>query len=166
MQKLISRTAAVAALLALGACASTSGGSSDASVTMLPAAGRTVLVDTRGTSHDINATLASGKQVAFVFWQPWCSSCKAEAPIASQAARKFASKMEVIGVVSGPEGSVNEEAMKEALFSWGMTYPSIRDTSMELTNGLQIQGAPTIVIVNPDGSIAYNAHVAPAEWGH
>ncbi|QDV05599.1 Thiol-disulfide oxidoreductase ResA [Planctomycetes bacterium Poly30] len=133
---------------------------------MLPAAGRTVLVDTRGKSHDINATLASGKQVAFVFWQPWCTSCKAEAPVASQAATRFSSELEVIGVVSGPEGSVDEDAMKEALFSWGMTYPSIRDTSMELTNGLGIEGAPTIVIVNPDGSIAYNAHVAPEEWGH
>ncbi|MFT5735612.1 MAG: thiol-disulfide isomerase/thioredoxin, partial [Planctomycetota bacterium] len=130
------------------------------------AAARAVLVDTRGNSHDINATLASGKQVAFVFWQPWCTSCKAEAPVASQAATKFGDKMDVIGVVSGPEGEVDEDAMQEALFSWGMTYPSIRDTSMELTKALKIEGAPTIVIVDPDGSIVYYEHVAPSEWSH
>lgn len=164
--QLMMRAAATAALLTLGACASSSGGSAEPAVTSLPAAARATLVDTRGNEHDINATLASGKQVAFVFWQPWCTSCQAEAPVASRAAAKFSSQMEVIGVVSGPEGSVDEDALKEALFSWGMTYPSIRDTSMELTNGLKIEGAPTIVIANPDGTIAYHAHVAPTEWGH
>ncbi|MFT7171106.1 MAG: hypothetical protein ACI80K_004258, partial [Paracoccaceae bacterium] len=49
---LIKRTAIAAALLTLGACASTSGGSSGggagAALTSLPAAARTVFVDTRG----------------------------------------------------------------------------------------------------------------------
>ncbi len=155
---------ALASLLGFSSCASS--GAPLASSQPAPAAARATYADINGKAHNLGASLDAGRQVALVFWQPWCGSCKAEAPIASAAAKTFSANMDVIGVVSGPEGEVDADAMKQALFSWGMSYPTIRDTDMELTYGFDVQGVPTIIIIDPDGTVTYRSHAAPAEWGH
>ena len=159
------RAASLTAALALGACASTASQATEQTPATAPVEARATFVDTRGTAHDVDASLKAGRQVAFVFWQPWCESCKAESPLATSATQEFSASMDVIGVVSGPEGSVDEKAMQEAFFSWGMSYPSVRDKDLTLSKAFNVVGVPTIVIINPDGSIAYRSHAAPAEWG-
>lgn len=150
-------------LAALGACASGGG-----QPTVAPAGAATVevgrVVDTRGVEHDLEAALASGKSVAFVFFQPWCGSCKAEAPDVVRASRRFADSLQVVGVVSGPEGSVDEESVTSAIIGWGLTYPVVRDRDLALTERFDVKGVPTIVVVGPDGTVTYTANETPAQW--
>lgn len=158
----LGRALGAALLLTLGACASDGARASGSVV------GRHVEVgsvtDTGGAEHDLAAALASGKRVALVFFQPWCGSCRAEAPDVVRAQRRYGDTMEVVGVVSGPDGSVDEEAVQAAILQWGITYPVVRDRDLALTETFGVSGVPTVVIVEPDGTVSYAAHAAPAEW--
>lgn len=122
------------------------------------------VTDTQGRVHDLDGTLASGKEVALVFFQPWCGSCKAEAPTIVRARTALADSIEILGVVSGPTGSVDEDAVEGAILGWGLNYPVVRDREMDLTNQFDVAAVPVVVIVSPDGRVAYAAPAAPAEW--
>jgi hypothetical protein len=72
--------------------------------------------------------------------------------------------MDVVGVVSGPTGAVDESLVKEAIFDWGITYPTLRDRDLTLTRAFEVSAAPMIVIVEPGGSVVYRSETPPAEW--
>jgi len=158
----LGRALGAALLMTLGACASSGAGDDAALVGRQVEVGR--VIDTRGKEHDLAATLSSGKRVALVFFQPWCGSCRAEAPDVVRAQLRYRDSMEVVGVVSGPDGSVDEEALQGAILQWGITYPVVRDRDLALTETFGVRGVPMIVVVEPDGTVSYAAHAAPAEW--
>lgn len=121
-------------------------------------------VDTKGQGHDLAGVLKSGKPVALVFWQPWCGACVAEAPTVIAAHEKLGNKMEFYGVVSGPDEAVDEADVSKVIFDTGMTYPTIRDRDLRLTKGLGVEIQPTIVILDPAGTVSYKAGTPPADW--
>lgn len=151
--------------LTLAACAATGSvpsveGGGQASAAAMSA----VVPAVDGSTYSLGEALDAGRTVALVFWQPWCGSCKAEAPLAARAAARFADTMDVIGVVSGPTGAVDEGLVQEAIFDWGITYPTLRDRDLTLTRAFEVSAAPMIVIVEPGGSVVYRAETPPAEW--
>lgn len=154
----------LAGAVALGAgCAST-----DSPTPLVAAVSGDVLAgtytDTTGQAHDIGAVLKDGKPVALVFWQPWCGACIAEAPTVIAAHGRLGDEMEFYGVVSGPDESVDAADVAKAMLDTGMTYPTIRDRDLRLTNGLGVEIQPTIVIIDSAGTMTYRAEAPPKEW--
>jgi len=152
------------ALTLAASCASTNDSPSSTSVAFSGEVLAGTFTDTKGQSHDLGGVLRGGKPVALVFWQPWCGACIAEAPTVIAAHEKLGDEMAFYGVVSGPDESVNETDVSKAIFDTGMTYPTIRDRDLRLTRGLGVEIQPTIIILDPAGTVAYKDGAPPADW--
>jgi len=124
-----------------------------------------VLEDMQGAELDIDAALASGRRVAFVFWQTWCASCRAEFPALNAAAKKYQGKIDYVGVISGPNDMVDDAEVDAVVKQFKLTYPQVRDRDLVLTRRYEVTGTPTIVIVGKDEETLYLAHHAPEDWG-
>ena len=124
----------------------------------------TRLPDLSGEAHAISDSLGQGRSVALVFWQSWCSSCVEEAPLLATAQRQRADRLTVIGVVSGPDKSVNELELGRIARELDLPYASLRDRELALTEGLSVTGTPTIFVIDPAGEIVYRGHQVPADW--
>ena len=120
--------------------------------------------DMAGQQLDIDATLASGKSVAFVFWQSWCGSCREEFPGLVAAAKSYQDGIEFVGVISGPEGMVDDDAVRAVVKQYGLSYRQVRDRDLSLTRRFEVTGTPTIVVVGKNQKTLYNAHHAPDDW--
>lgn len=161
MDLLRSTVVALGAAVATVACSSTG---ADAPAVRSDARMPSVLVDTEGVSHDLDGAAAAGKSVVLVFWQPWCGSCRDESAVVVRAVERFGDTLEVIGVVSGPSGSVDESEVTRARWDWGQNYPTHRDRDLTLSDAIGIESVPYVVIFGPDGEVVYRADVPPQEW--
>lgn len=123
---------------------------------------RAPMDDMAGRPVVIADELATGKKVALVFWQSWCSSCRREAPELVEASRKYPG-IEIIGVVPGPDEDVDEAELERTIRDLGLPYRSVRDRDLTLTRALDVTGTPTIVVLDATGRILYQGHTVP-EW--
>jgi thiol-disulfide isomerase/thioredoxin len=123
-----------------------------------------VVTDMSGAQLDIDATLASGKTVALVFWQTWCESCIAEAPKLARAAATYSDSVQFIGVVPGPTGRVDDEEVKRVAAELGLTYPQVRDRDLALTQRFEVMGTPTIIALGDERELLYRGHRPPKDW--
>lgn len=162
--------ALVAAILlgsAFTTCASTDPGRDEVSEVDKPRLADTQLVlqDLSGDALDLNAVLAEGRAVAFVFWQTWCGACIAEAPRVGEAARELAGQVLFVGVVPGPNERVDDAKVLTIAGETRMDFPQVRDRDLALTRAFEVTGTPTIAVLRPDGSAGYVGHGLPANLG-
>ncbi|MFT5286763.1 MAG: thiol-disulfide isomerase/thioredoxin [Planctomycetota bacterium] len=129
-----------------------------------PAASSWSIEDMQGKQLDVDATLASGRSVAFVFWQTWCGSCREEFPSLIAAAQKYESGIEIVGVVSGPDGVIDDDEVRATVKQFGLTYRQVRDRDLSLTRRFEVTGTPTIVVVGKGQKTLYRGHRAPEDW--
>lgn len=122
------------------------------------------LADMEGQQHDLDAVLASGHNVVFVFWQTWCGPCKREAPHLAAAAREHASGLQFVGVVSGSDRDVDDAKVRKYVEKYALPYPQVRDRDLSLVREFEVKGTPTIVIVGPGHEILYRGSVPPDNW--
>ena len=113
-------------------------------------------VDDAGQSHALN-----GKAATFVFWQPWCGSCREEAPATVAASIALAASMSFYGVVSGPAGSVDEDLYTKSIAELGLSYPQIRDKDLALAKRFAVTKTPTIIVVNAAGQLRFKGSHMP-----
>lgn len=146
----------------LAGCGST--GASGEAAALAPVTEALVIVDRDGGSHDVQAALREGRPVALVFWQSWCKSCLEEAPGLAAAARELDGRLDFVGVVPGPDASVDEAALDAAIARFGLPYPQVRDRDLALTERFAIEGTPTIVVLGAGGRVVYRGHRAPEDW--
>lgn len=123
-----------------------------------------VLVDMDGTQHHVDALLDSGQNVALVFWQTWCTSCKREAPNLAQAIREHADAIRFFGVVSGPDAAVDDEKVRRVAREWKHPHPQIRDRDLSLTRRFNVRGTPVIIVLGRDGEVLYRGYRPPKSW--
>ena len=154
----------LAALLILSAGCASSGRVSSAVASVEKPTALLSVVDMRGQLHDLEALQASGKSVALIFWQTWCSSCRNEAPEITAAAREHGDSIEFLGVVPGPKDTVDDAEVLRVAAEWGLSYPQVRDEDLALTRRFGVRGTPTIVVLGPSGNVAYHGHRPPADW--
>ncbi|MFT7670257.1 MAG: thiol-disulfide isomerase/thioredoxin [Planctomycetota bacterium] len=148
--------------LLVSACSTTS--EPIASNTPVSSAPLTV-VDRQGTSHDLDATLKAGRPVALIFWQSWCVSCLEEAPQLAKDSKNWGEKIQFLGVVPGPDKTVDESAIDMALNKFGLSYPQIRDRDLLLTRRFAVEGTPTIIVLGANNEVLYRGHQPPEDWG-
>ena len=127
-------------------------------------ASRWVLEDMEGSKLDVDGALASGRRVAFVFWQTWCGSCRAEFPELIAAAKKHKGKIDFIGLISGPDDLIDDAEVRAVAKEYELSYPQVRDRDLVLTRCYEVTGTPTIVIVGEGAKTLYLDHHAPESW--
>ncbi|MFT4516099.1 MAG: thiol-disulfide isomerase/thioredoxin [Planctomycetota bacterium] len=113
-------------------------------------------VDDSGTSH-----VLGGRAATFVFWQPWCAACREEAPTAVAASVELADSMSFYGVVSGPDGSVDEDLYLKSIDELGLSYPQIRDKDLALTKRFSVTKTPTIIVIDSAGQLRFKGSHMP-----
>jgi thiol-disulfide isomerase/thioredoxin len=95
-----------------------------------------------------------GKYVLIDFWASWCGPCKSEMPNVIAAYNKYKSKGFTVFSVSLDEDPTK---WKEAIQSWGMTWPDhvsdLQGWKSDLPQRFQFDGIPYTVLLNPEGKI-------------
>lgn len=123
-----------------------------------------VVVDRDGARHDLDAALASGRPVLLVFWQSWCASCLEEAPRLARDSRDLWRRVDFVGVVPGPDASVDEAALDQAIEKYDLPYPQVRDRDLSLTRRFAVDGTPTLILLGEGGQVLYRGHRPPKSW--
>ena len=117
-----------------------------------------------GAELDLAQHLEEGQHVALVFWQSWCASCVKEAPAIQQASERYGEQIKFVGVISGPDSSVDELHLSETIDRLGLDYTQVRDRELNLTRLFDVQATPTLVVLDPNGDVAYRGHAPPQSW--
>lgn len=95
------------------------------------------------------------KYVLLDFWASWCGPCRAAMPELKAMNDKYASKgLEVIGVVVSDKLEDHFKAA-EAL---NVTWTQIFDNKNELNTLYGIEGIPTLILIDKDGTILVRTH--------
>jgi protein-disulfide isomerase len=69
----------------------------------------------------------------------------------------------VVGVVAGGASDVDESEVRGTALRLGLSYPQVLDRDLALTNGLAVQGTPTIVVLGRGGEVRFRGHELPAD---
>lgn len=95
------------------------------------------------------------KYVLLDFWASWCGPCRAAMPELKKLNEKYASKgLEIVGVVVSDELNNHLKAAQDL----GVTWPQIFDNKNALTTLYGIQGIPTMILLDKDGTILVRTH--------
>lgn len=91
-----------------------------------------------------------GTAVVLDFWASWCGPCRAQTPVLERVAKAFGSeKVRVLGVGTSDErASVTRFLQRSPL-----GYPSVFDDQDVASSLYHVQGLPTLVIIDKDGTV-------------
>jgi cytochrome c biogenesis protein CcmG/thiol:disulfide interchange protein DsbE len=90
-----------------------------------------------------------GKVVVLNFWASWCYPCKQEAPALSEAARRWAGRVVVLGVdVNDFAGDARRFARK-----YGLSYPLVHDNHNVTSPKYGLTGLPETFFIDRRGKV-------------
>jgi thiol-disulfide isomerase/thioredoxin len=156
--------AAMALLLAvatLGACSSSgsTSGSSDGTITIVPAGQRRDPIDLAGTTLDgarLDLTTLRGSVVVLNVWGSWCPPCRKEAPDLQRAYEQ----LEPAGVAFVGINFADPDPAPARLYvkRFGLTYPSLVDDGgtslLALRGAVSASTIPSTLVLDAQGRIA------------
>jgi thiol-disulfide isomerase/thioredoxin len=88
------------------------------------------------------------KPVLFDFWASWCVPCRASIPSLNQIAQKIPG-LNVVGVNADDPGDL--EMARKFIKKTGMSYPSILDIPDKISEPLEVDVLPTLILIDTDG---------------
>jgi thiol-disulfide isomerase/thioredoxin len=96
-----------------------------------------------------------GKYTLLDFWASWCGPCKAAMPEIKRLNDTWSGKgLEVVGVVVSDEIENHLLAAKDLQVTW----PQIFDSNSEAIHLYGIEGIPTLILLDKDGTILLRTH--------
>lgn len=108
--------------------------------------------DNDRTLTSLSALMANGKPTLVDFWASWCGPCIREIPGLESLYRKYAGKINVVGIAIGDYVSDTEKAIA----ALGITYPVISSPE-EAAKAYGIQSIPQIILIDSKGIIRANS---------
>ncbi len=96
-----------------------------------------------------------GKVVLVNFWGTWCEPCKEETPALQAAYQRLQSEGLVIVGVNLRRQETSDEAVREFVQQYGVTYPIALDVDGEAARLFQISPIPVSYFIDPAGTIRY-----------
>jgi thiol-disulfide isomerase/thioredoxin len=96
-----------------------------------------------------------GKVVLLNFWATWCGPCRAEIPSLIQLQKRYADRLQIIGLDVDDE---DENDVRQVVSSEGINYPvALASAEVRMAYG-GITALPTVFVINADGR-AVQKHV-------
>ena len=140
-------------LLACGAGPAASGahGAEDAEHPLLGAAAPAFELEAPSSKQKVSLGEYAGKVIVVDFWATWCAPCKESFPVYQRLARKFGSKLAVIGI------SVDEDPAGIPQFAkdTGVTFPLAWDDGQITSKSYQPPTMPTCFVVDRTGIVRF-----------
>ncbi len=96
-----------------------------------------------------------GKVVLVNFWGTWCEPCKEETPALQAAYQQFQSEGLVIVGINLRRQETSDDAVREFVQQYGVTYPIALDIDGEAARLFQISPIPVSYFIDPEGTIRY-----------
>ncbi|HEV2391162.1 MAG TPA: TlpA disulfide reductase family protein [Verrucomicrobiae bacterium] len=93
-----------------------------------------------------------GKFVLVAFWAPWSIPCRKAIPEWNALQKKFADKLVVIGVSSGPESDVTDITDPK------IAFPLAIDTKGKLIEAAGVTSLPCVLLIDSKGMVRYQGH--------
>jgi len=145
-------TLAVAAASILAAACTGSSGPGPSPVASLPSSPTALPQMSFDQFQQMLAGL-KGKPVLVNFWASWCGPCKAEAPVLAQMSKRYAGRIQFVGVdVADQPG-----AARAYIQRYGWEYPSVADPTYEIRRGFGLLGQPDTILYDAAGKRVWEA---------
>lgn len=90
-----------------------------------------------------------GKVVFLNFWASWCSPCREEVPLLTRFQEKLGDRGTVLGVTYKDD----PEASRAFAEEYGVNYPSLRDSKLELAPRYGTTALPETFVIDAQGRI-------------
>lgn len=103
----------------------------------------------------VRLTDLRGNVVLINFWGTWCEPCKEETPALQSAYERLRSEGLVIIGVNLRRQERSDDAVREFVQQYGVTYPIALDVDGEAARLFQISPIPVSYFIDPDGTIRY-----------
>ncbi len=116
------------------------------------------LTDMDGESFDLKS--ARGKWVFLHFWASWCGPCRKEMPEIQKMSEAIDKDELEIVMVNTAE---NEDTIFSFLAEIGMEMNSLMDADGQVTEQYKPRGLPTTILIDPDGTVQYQA-IGGRDW--
>jgi len=85
-------------------------------------------------------------------WASWCGPCKRELPQYAAFAKKYAGKVDVLGI---DWQETRSDAAKKLAHDSGVTYPLVADPQ----GRMRTQVLPKLILVDRNGAVAFQEYV-------
>lgn len=98
-----------------------------------------------GSDEMLSSQQLRGKPVVVNFWASWCVPCREEAPILEEAWQKYKDAgVQFLGV-NVQDSRADAQAFVD---EFGITFPSVRDTELELWTKTGVRGVPETFFID------------------
>lgn len=98
-----------------------------------------------GSDEVLSSQQLRGNPVVVNVWASWCVPCREEAPILEETWQKFrAAGVEFLGV-NVQDTQADAQAFVD---QFGITFPSVRDTDLELWTKMGVRGVPETFFID------------------
>jgi thiol-disulfide isomerase/thioredoxin/outer membrane lipoprotein-sorting protein len=96
----------------------------------------------------------AGKVAVIDFWFTNCPPCQQSFPLLNSVYEKYKGSDRVAFVaVSIDPNDVGDAQIRDTARKWGGSFPLARDTAELAQKTLQVPGAPTLMVLGPDGTV-------------
>ena len=111
--------------------------------------------DGEGTTVKLSDYMEEGKYLLVDFWASWCGPCRMAMPHLAGIVKDHSKTINVLSVgVWEKSKEVNDAAREELGITWNTAF----DKESQSTKEYGILGIPTLLLINPDGTIVYRGH--------
>ncbi len=110
------------------------------------------LKNEKGEDFTLSSIYNQGKFIILDFWGEWCYWCKKGIPDMKQLYKDAKGKIEILSIDCGDTEEVWKKAIVDHELPWLHVYNPGKD-GKDVSLTYAIQGYPTKVILNPDGTI-------------
>lgn len=100
---------------------------------------------------DLALSSLRGKWLIIDFWGSWCKWCIKGFPDLKEAYKKYAGRLEILGVDNGDTEEAWKAAVKRFELPWLQVYNPKDSNVLDLYG---VQGFPTKAIITPEGKVA------------
>jgi peroxiredoxin len=102
-----------------------------------------------------------GQPSVLVFWASWCQFCREEAPHVNKLADEYSTRgVRVFGVNIRESQARTEAGIK----NFGISYTVVRDADGVTERNYNVDGIPTVVILDSEGTIQYVGNGVPSNY--